>query len=156
MNPRYRSGIFIAITFAVMAPYMAFVMYCSLHFPQEQWPRWAVNTVAIWFAANFLIVTLIGRKIFRKPKVIAELQTKESVATSQRQQHPKLARFRWLWFAVAALTALSTPGAVVSGIHLAQTDHRLVLIAILALTMRIGWILLFLWLWWRYRPTTQP
>lgn len=77
MNPKYRSGIFIAITFAVMAPYMAFVMYCSLHFPQEQWPRWAVNTIAIWFAANFLIVTLVASKVFRKPKAVAEILTKE-------------------------------------------------------------------------------
>jgi hypothetical protein len=82
--------------------------------------------------------------------------TDKGKATADQQQHPKLARFRWLWFAAAALLALSTPGAIASAIHLAQTDHRLVLVAILALTMRIGWIWLFLWLWWKYRSTTQP
>jgi len=138
-----------------MAPYMAFVMYGSFHFSQEQWPRWAVNTIAIWFVANFLIVTLVARKIFKKPKMATEIQTEETAATI-RQQHPKLARFRWLWFAVAALMALSTPSAIVSAIHMAQSDHRLILIFILALAMRIGWIWLFLWLWWKYSPTTQP
>ena len=133
----FRSGLFIAITFAVIAPFVAFVMYCSFHFPQEQWPRWAVNTIVIWFVANFLIVALVARKIFRKPKVVTEIQTNET-ATTIRQQLPKLARFRWLWFAAAALMALSTPGAIVSAIHLAQSNHKLILISNIALAIRIG------------------
>ena len=155
MNPKYRSGLFIAITFAVMAPYMAFVLYCSFHFPQEQWPRWAVNSIAIWFAANFLIVTLLAQKIFRKPKMVTEIQAKET-ATTIRQQRPKLARFRWLWFVLAILAILDTPSATIDAVHLAQTDHRLILPAILAFTIRVGWICVFLWIWWKYRPTTQP
>jgi hypothetical protein len=114
-----------------------------------------VNTIAVWFGANFLIVTLVARKLFRKPKAAVEMRTTEDDATNQQQQ-PRLARFRWLWLAVAALLALTTPGAIVSAVHLAQTDHRMVLIAILALTMRLGWISLFLWLWWKHRPRTQP
>ena len=100
-----RSVKFVAITFAVTAPYMAFAVYCALHFPQSQWPRWVVNTLMIWFAANILIMTFVARKLFRKPKTDAEIQ-----ATAIEKA--KFARFRWLWFAMAILAVLGTPSAI--------------------------------------------
>jgi hypothetical protein len=103
----------------------------------------------ILFAENILIMTFVARRLFRKPQTDAELQATVI-------EKAKLARFRWLWFALAILAALGTPGALIDAIHLAQTDHRLVVIVILAKAMRFGWIYLFLWLWWKYRPRTQP
>lgn len=146
MIPMQRSVRFVAITFAVTAPYMAFAVYCALHFPQSQWPGWVVNKLVIWFAANILIMTFVARKIFQKPKTDAEIQATALAKT-------KFARFRWLWFAMALLAVLGTPGAF--AVHLAQTDRSLVLITILGLTMRAGWIYFFLWLWWKYRPRSE-
>jgi hypothetical protein len=66
VNPRYKSVIFIATTFVVMAPYLAFMLHCSFRFPQGSWPLWATNTMMAWFVANFLILMLVAKKMFRK------------------------------------------------------------------------------------------
>ena len=69
MNPKQRSAAFLAVTFVLMAPYLGFVMYLSLHLPQKHWPAWATNTIALWFAANFLVLALVATKMFRKQPV---------------------------------------------------------------------------------------
>jgi|ERR1700733_6657468 hypothetical protein len=61
MNPKYRSILFLAIVFVVMAPYLGFVMYYSQQFPPNHWPSWFTNTIAVWFIANFLALMLAVR-----------------------------------------------------------------------------------------------
>ena len=65
MNPKYRPAILFGIVFVLMAPYLGFVMYYSQRFPSNQWPAWFTNTIAVWFIANFLIIMLLVKRIFR-------------------------------------------------------------------------------------------
>jgi hypothetical protein len=65
MTPKYRPVLFIGTVFVLMAPYLGFVMYYSRRFPSNQWPAWFTNTIAVWFIANFLIITLLTRRISR-------------------------------------------------------------------------------------------
>jgi len=60
--------VFVGTAFALMLPYLAFVMYFSLRLPQNHWPSWFTNTLLIWFIANFLALTLLARRIFKKTK----------------------------------------------------------------------------------------
>lgn len=66
MNPKFRAGTLIGTAFALMIPYLAFVMYFSLRLPQNHWPSWFTNTILIWFVANFLVLMLVARRIFKK------------------------------------------------------------------------------------------
>ena len=68
MKPKIRSMVFVGTAFALMLPYLAFVMYFSLRLPQNHWPSWFTNTLLIWFIANFLALTLLARRLFRKTK----------------------------------------------------------------------------------------
>jgi hypothetical protein len=65
MNPKYRFPAFLGIVFVLMIPYLGFVMYYSQRFPVDRWPTWFTNTIAVWFIANFLIGTLLAKRIFR-------------------------------------------------------------------------------------------
>jgi uncharacterized membrane protein len=75
------------------------------------------------------------------------------MSQTDQQQRPKVARLRWFWFALALLAVPDTPGAVIDAVHLAQADHRFVVLTVLVLITRLGWICLFLRLWWKDRPT---
>jgi hypothetical protein len=66
MNPKYRPAIFFGIVFVLMAPYLGFVMYYSQRFPSNQWPAWFTNAIAVWFIANFLMIVLLVKRIFRR------------------------------------------------------------------------------------------
>jgi len=64
-----------------MVPYLVFVMYFSLRLPQNHWPIWFTNTIAVWFVANFLALTLLARRMFKKrgteePQVAQRTSTK--------------------------------------------------------------------------------
>ena len=65
MNSKSRSGALIGTAFALMFPYLAFVMYFSFRLPQNHWPSWFTNTVLVWFVANFLVLMLLARRIFK-------------------------------------------------------------------------------------------
>jgi hypothetical protein len=56
---------FFGIVLVLMAPYLGFVMYYSQRFPSNQWPAWFTNTISVWFIANFLIIVLLVKRIFR-------------------------------------------------------------------------------------------
>jgi hypothetical protein len=69
-----------------MAPYFGFVLYYSRRFPQNQWPSWFTNTIAIWFIANFLALMFLVRltnRLFNHQPVDAE-QARTFVAKAQR------------------------------------------------------------------------
>jgi hypothetical protein len=74
MNPKRRFAIFFGIAFVLMAPYLGFVMYYSQRFPPNQWPAWFTNTIAVWFLANFLIIFLLVKRMFRGQAQIVEPQ----------------------------------------------------------------------------------
>ena len=65
MNPKFRPAILFGIVFVLMAPYLGFVTYYSQRFPSNQWPAWFANTIAVWFIANFVIIMLLVKRIFR-------------------------------------------------------------------------------------------
>ena len=65
MNPRHRPAIFLGVAFVLMAPYLGFVMYFSQRFPSNQWPTWFTNTILVWVIANFLLLMLLAKKIFK-------------------------------------------------------------------------------------------
>jgi hypothetical protein len=48
-----------------MAPYLGFVLYYSQRFPADHWPSWFTDTIAVWFIANFLLLMLLAKRIFR-------------------------------------------------------------------------------------------
>jgi hypothetical protein len=64
-NSTRKQLFFILLALALMAPYLAFMVYFSLRYPSGLWPRWLVNTLAAWFVTNFLIICLLARRIFR-------------------------------------------------------------------------------------------
>ena len=66
MNPKFRYSVFVVTAFALMLPYLAFVVYFSIRLPQNNWPDWFTNTILVWFIANFLVLTLLARRIFKK------------------------------------------------------------------------------------------
>jgi UDP-N-acetylmuramyl pentapeptide phosphotransferase/UDP-N-acetylglucosamine-1-phosphate transferase len=87
MNPKYRPALLFGIAFVLMAPYLGFVMYYSQQFPPNQWPAWFTNTIAVWFLANFLIIFLLVKRMFRGQAVDAEKARRaaeKSVRTSTR------------------------------------------------------------------------
>jgi phosphotransferase system glucose/maltose/N-acetylglucosamine-specific IIC component len=66
MNPRYRAAILLVTIFAIMAPFMGFVMYVVFRFPNGHWPGWVGNTMLAWFATNFFLAYLLVRRTFKK------------------------------------------------------------------------------------------
>jgi hypothetical protein len=81
MTPKYRATVFLGITSAIMAPFLGFVMYYSPRFPSGRWPVWFTNTVAVWFIANFLLVTLLTRRVFKK-QVVEPQKTNRVLTTA--------------------------------------------------------------------------
>lgn len=81
MNPK-RTATFFLMVFAVMAPYFGFVVYFSLQFTSGQWPTWFINTLTVWFVANFLIIMLLvkwlvkGQVVDPEKAKIAKTQSK--------------------------------------------------------------------------------
>jgi hypothetical protein len=59
--------VFVAIVFAPMAPYFAFGMYASVHYPggawQNPWPLWFRYTIPGWFMANVLIAEVLRKRV---------------------------------------------------------------------------------------------
>lgn len=80
MNNRSKPIAFVAIAFALTIPLIAFATFFSLRFQQNYWPAWFADTLGIWFVANFLILLLVGKKVFKKTNIAAE---KTSVLTSK-------------------------------------------------------------------------
>ena len=76
MNPKFRMGILVGAAFALIVPYLAFVMYFSTRFPQGNWPTWFTNTILVWFVANFLALTLLARRISKKQGAVEPLGAK--------------------------------------------------------------------------------
>jgi hypothetical protein len=66
MNPKHRFGALMAVTFALMLPYLGFVMYFAVRLPQNHWPNWFTNTILVWFLANFLTLMFFAKKLFKK------------------------------------------------------------------------------------------
>jgi hypothetical protein len=70
-------------------------------------------------------------------------------------KHPIWRRVRWGWFVIALIGILMTPGAVMSAIESYRSDHKWAWILPIAFSIRFAQIWFFLWLWWKYRPSTQ-
>jgi hypothetical protein len=71
-------------------------------------------------------------------------------------EKPKwIRKFRWGWFAIAAIGILQTPMAVINAVHLVGSNHRLAPIIPIAFVIRFGMIWLFLKLWWDTRPIKE-
>lgn len=66
MSPKLRFLVFMGIVFALMLPYAAFFVYFFLRLPKDNLPNWFTNTIAIWYIANFLILFVVSRRLFRK------------------------------------------------------------------------------------------
>jgi hypothetical protein len=74
MNPKHRFAIFFGIALVLMAPYLGFVMYFSQRFPSNQWPAWFTDVIGVWFIANFLLLMLLFKRIFRGQAQVVEPQ----------------------------------------------------------------------------------
>ncbi len=66
MNTKSRSIAFIGIALALMAPYLAFVIYSVLRFPQGQMPVWFSYVTLVWFAGVFVALTFLAKRMFKK------------------------------------------------------------------------------------------
>jgi hypothetical protein len=82
MNTRNRAAILMAITFALMVPYLGFAIYYSQRFPSNQMPDWFTNTLIIWFTTNFLILMLFAKFIFKKQ--VADVQIDSGALAKSR------------------------------------------------------------------------
>jgi hypothetical protein len=103
MNPKYRPAIFFGIVFVLMAPYLGFVMYYSRRFPSNQWPAWFTNAIAVWFIANFLIIVLLVKRIFRRQgqgevQVVDDAERARSVVEKSVRTSTRLVIFWSLLF----------------------------------------------------------
>jgi hypothetical protein len=84
MNPRRRFALFYGAVLVLMAPYLSFAMYCAHRFPSEQWPRWATNLIGIWFIANFIVLILLYKVIFRRQAQVVGRKTVRLVVAITR------------------------------------------------------------------------
>src|SRR5713226_7011816 len=103
MNPKYRPAVFFGIVFVLMAPYLGFVMYYSQRFPSNQWPAWFTNAIAVWFIANFLIIVLLVKRIFRRQgqgevQVVDDAERARSVVEKSVRTSTRLVIFWSLLF----------------------------------------------------------
>lgn len=64
-NPQYRAALLMGIIVVLSLPFLAFVIYFGTHYPSGHWPNWFANTMLAWFAANFLIVAVAAKRIFK-------------------------------------------------------------------------------------------
>jgi hypothetical protein len=64
-------------------------------------------------------------------------------------------RFRWVWFAIAALSIVETPHAILTAIVLGRSDHRLIPIIPLGFAIRFAFTWWFFKLWWSYRNESK-
>jgi hypothetical protein len=83
MNLKSKSRVFVGAAFALTLPYVAFVVYFSLRFPQNNWPVWFTNTLLVWFVANIIALTLLARKIFKKQDT-AEQESAPQLSTKKK------------------------------------------------------------------------
>src|SRR5262249_53685572 len=73
---------FVGPVFVLMVPYIGFIVYYCQRFPENQWPAWFTNTIAVWFIANFLLLMLLAKKIFRG-QVVQPDNARHASATAQ-------------------------------------------------------------------------
>ncbi|HEY6388450.1 MAG TPA: hypothetical protein VIX91_22450 [Candidatus Acidoferrum sp.] len=66
-----------------------------------------------------------------------------------------LKKYRWLFFALAAIGIIQTPFAILSAISEARADHRLILPLLLALTIRFAMLGFFSKIWWDTRSSSE-
>jgi len=98
MNPKYRPAIFFGIVFVLMAPYLGFVTYYSQRFPSNQWPAWFTNAIAVWFIANFLIIVVLVKRIFRGQVQVVDPEKARSVVEKSVRTSTRLVIFWSLLF----------------------------------------------------------
>jgi len=67
-----------------------------------------------------------------------------------------LKKYRWLFFALAAIAIAQSPFAILTAISSATTDHRMILPMIIALSIRFTFIGFFLTIWWDTRSSAGP
>jgi hypothetical protein len=84
MNNRSKSIVFVAIAFALTVPLIAFATFFSLRFQPNHLPPWFCNTLCIWFIANFLILLLVAKKLFKKQSIAEE---KTFVLSPKKSRH---------------------------------------------------------------------
>jgi len=56
----------------VMVPYLGFALYISSRYRPGQWPTWLLYLFPSWFIANFAIIGLSAKKIFKRQGVEPE------------------------------------------------------------------------------------
>jgi uncharacterized membrane protein len=78
MNQQYRAAAFVGSVLLLMAPYLAFVLYYSQRFPAHHWPSWFTETIAVWFIANFLLLMLLAKRIFKRQVVEPQVARRAS------------------------------------------------------------------------------
>jgi len=78
MNQQYRAAALVGSVLLLMAPYVAFVLYYSQRFPAQHWPSWFTDTIAVWFIANFLLLMLLAKRIFKRQVVEPQVARRTS------------------------------------------------------------------------------
>jgi len=67
-----------------------------------------------------------------------------------------LKKYRWLFFALAAIAIMQSPFATLNAISSATIDHRMILPMIIALSIRFTFVGFFLKIWWDTRRSPGP
>ena len=67
-----------------------------------------------------------------------------------------LRKYRWLFFALAAIAIAQSPFAIFTAISSATIDHRMILPMIIAFAIRFTFIGFFLKIWWDTRSSAAP
>ena len=65
----------------VMVPYLGFALYISSRYQPGQWPTWLLYIFPSWFTANFALIGLSAKKIFKGEGVEPE-RARAAVNTS--------------------------------------------------------------------------
>lgn len=108
MNPRSRAAVLIGSAAALTVPYVAFVVYFSLKLPKNHWPVWFTDVLLVWFAANFVAVYLIARRMAQKHPPPTATLTK---------QHQKNAARLWILRAVGSYLVVVWSVLFVKGVN---------------------------------------
>ncbi len=144
MNNRSKSIAFVAIAFALTVPLIAFATFFSLRFQPNHLPPWFGNTLCVWFVANFLILLLVAKKLFKKQSIAEE---KTSVLS------PKKSRYLWITRGITGYLVLIWTVLFVKGVIGTVRGEYEPVRAIPAGIFLLFFILLFGWAFYRsFRP----
>jgi len=66
MNPFIKRVLALSVaTMFLYGPFVAFIMYCAIHYQPASWPIWVRLVILVWSIGNFFAVMFLMRRLSR-------------------------------------------------------------------------------------------